>query len=88
MPARIDVLPDSALLVVHDADVRLPVVDRDRMDDLEREAAAGKVFFLAAEESHPISSGRVQSESPSRRSSRSSSSRWAEAFCSTCHRAG
>ena len=44
MPARIDVLPDSGLLVVHDADVRLPVVDRDRMDDLEREAAAAGSF--------------------------------------------
>jgi len=50
MPARIDAVPDSGLLVVHDAEVPLPVVDRDRMDDLEREAAAGRVFFLAAED--------------------------------------
>lgn len=50
MPARIDAAPDSGVLVVHDAGARLPVVDLDKMDALEREAAAGKLFFLAAED--------------------------------------
>jgi len=50
MPVRVDTLPDSGLLVVHDAEVSLPVIDRDKMNDWERAAAAGKLFFLAAED--------------------------------------
>ncbi len=50
MVARIDAAPESGLLVVHDAGVALPVVDRGRMDALERDAAAGKVFFMASED--------------------------------------
>ena len=50
MVARIDTAPESGLLVVHDAGFALPVVDRDRMEELEHDAAAGKVFFLASED--------------------------------------
>jgi hypothetical protein len=50
MPVRIDVTPGSGLLVVHDAALSLPPADRDKTDALERDAAAGKLFFLAAED--------------------------------------
>lgn len=49
MPTRIDVTPDSALLVVRDADAgpAVPTIDRAA---LEHEASAGRLFFLAAED--------------------------------------
>lgn len=50
MPVRIDVTPESGLLIVHDAALSLPAVDRDKMEALERDAGAGKLFFLAAED--------------------------------------
>lgn len=50
MPTRIDAAPRSGLFLVHDAGVTLPVIDRDRMDALERDAVAGKVFFLASDD--------------------------------------
>ena len=50
MPARIVAAPDSGLLVVHDAAVKLPIVDQNGNDALERDAVAGKVFFLASED--------------------------------------
>ena len=50
MPTRIDAAPQSGLFLVHDAGVKLPAIDRDRMDALERDAVAGKVFFLASED--------------------------------------
>ena len=53
MPVRIDVTPESGLLIVHDAALSLPAVDRDKMEALERDAGAGKLFFLAAE-IHPV----------------------------------
>jgi hypothetical protein len=50
MPARIVAAPDSGLLVVHDAAVTLPAVDQDGIAALERDAVAGKLFFLASED--------------------------------------
>lgn len=50
MPTRIDASPDSALLVVHDAGMALPAITRDKMAPLERDALAGKVFYLASED--------------------------------------
>ncbi|HEY6555429.1 MAG TPA: hypothetical protein VI669_18880 [Vicinamibacteria bacterium] len=50
MPTRIDALPDSALLLVHDSAFALPVVEGANRQVLEADAEAGRLFFLATED--------------------------------------
>jgi hypothetical protein len=50
MPTRIDAMPDSALLLVHDSAFVLPVVEGANRQVLEPDAEAGRLFFLAAED--------------------------------------
>jgi hypothetical protein len=50
MPTRIDAMSDSTLLLIHDSAFAPPVVDDANRQVLERNAAEGKLFFLAAED--------------------------------------